>query len=661
MSTSSQKTQKAFNFPLPIDPLRLLYGVRQRWLWFLILPALLGGAGFFVGSQKTDNRYSVSLQLIKSEVPAGVQTSESGQAFKPRDLSDDTLLSTTYSTEVLARTAARLEPQRSPGAVKAMVQIEKQRNTSLFYLTAHSRLTAEDAVQTVTVWAEEIVRFTNNLQKEEARQMAAFISEQLESIERQLARVNQQILDFARKNNFVDVDKQTETALVTLENTRAQLANVRIDLETKGLQIQRYREELRAQSPLEADLKKKREELTFLRGRYTDENPLVKEKLYEIEYIQTQLAETAKVEVEDLKDFTGSDLGNNLYLEILSLENEKTQLNKLLTSLEQRLKEQQKDVADLPEKALRLSELKSRRNLLIDAQALLESRRKEASFYETKAPGYWRIFQQPTLQEVAHSSQNVKALLLGFIGFACGGAVALLAALFWEALQSGLRTPLEAAIATCALPIFDYATEGAKKPSWFVRHLFREEEHAVNERALRSFWLTHAITKEGVPRKEFLFIPTDVCDEEVVFWKALFDLILEEGRGVRLMSITSGSADPMAVLSTHEAVQSYHTNLVEWPEEDENLVFIRMAKVPTIDEVVPLKKLESYYLLNSPSIARRSDTRHRSELMRQLLGPAYGLLIIDAEPDHTLPRVLKRVQMLALGWLASRESATEEE
>ena len=130
-----------------------------------------------------------------------------------------------------------------------MVEIAKQRNTSLFYLTAHSRLSAEDAVGTVTVWAEEIVRFTNNLQKEEARQMKVFISEQLGAIEQQLGSVNQQILDFARKNNFVDVDKQTETALSSLEDTRTRLANTRIELETKDAQISRYRQELRAQSP----------------------------------------------------------------------------------------------------------------------------------------------------------------------------------------------------------------------------------------------------------------------------------------------------------------------------------------------------------------------------------------------------------------------------
>ncbi|MGB0744350.1 MAG: GumC family protein [Opitutales bacterium] len=639
----------------------MLYGVRQKWLWFLVLPFLFGATGWFVGGLKTENRYSVSLQLIKSEVPTTVQTSESGQAFKPRELSDDTLLSTTYSTEVLNRTANRLEPKRSAGEVKSMVEIAKQRNTSLFYLTAHSRLSAEDAVHTVSIWAEEVIRFTNNLQKEEARQMEAFISEQLDSIEKQLGQVNQQILDFAKKNNFVDVDKQTESTLMTLEKTRTQLSNTRIELETKDVQIQRYRQELRAQSPFEADLKKKREELTFLRGRYTDENPLVKEKLYEIEYITKQLEATADAPLEDLKDFTGSDLGNNLYLEIIALQNERTQLEKMLQSLEQRVKSQEALVADLPEKALRLSELKSRRDLLVDAQALLDSRRKEASFYETKAPGYWQIFQMPTLDEVAHSSQNVKALLLCFMGCAAGFVVAFLAALFWEAFQPGLRTPLEAAIATSALPIFNFVTHEAQKPSWCVRHLFPKAETAANDRAIRNFWLTHAISGDGLQRKRFLFVPTEVIAEEQVFWNSLFDLIDSEEGEVVFLSISSGASDLMEPLRDHPAVKFYGTSLKQIPDEGEEIVFVRMDKTPAVDDVGRLKKCEAYYLMNSPSIAERTETRHKSGIMRQLLGPADGLLIIDGEADKTLPRVLKWIEMPILNRMTMRIPKTEEE
>ena len=654
MTGPQRASPRTFDFPLPFDPLRLLYGVRQRWLWFLILPLLLGSLGLFLGGLKTEDRYSVSLQLIKSEVPATLQTSKEGQAFQPRELSDDTLLSTTYSTEVLRRTAERLEPKRSAGEIKSMVEIAKQRNTSLFYLTAHSRISAEDAVSVVSAWADEVIRFTDNLQREEARQMKAFIAEQMEGIEVQLAEMNEQILEFATENNFVDVDKQTESALSVLENTRAEMANARIELETKSVQIERYREELRAQSPLEADLKKKREELTSLRGRYTDKNPLVKEKLYEIEHIESTLEESATKGREDLKEFTGSDLGNNLYLEILALENERSQLRNLVRDLEARLEEQRAEVAGLPAKALRLSELKSRRAQLIDAQALLENRWKEASFYETKAPGYWRVFQEPSVDEVSHSSQNVKAFFLGFAGFSGGLVIALVAALFWEMLQPGLRTPLEAAIACSTLPIFDFVTETDARRSRLSKLCFRNDETSTNDRSLRAFWLSHAIGSGGRERKRFLFIPTSCHENEEMFWQALLNVVAADGKKVDFIDLVAEGEIPMDGLEAHPVVRQYGQVVGDTPMDADCFLFLRLAKTPSVNEARELASMEAYYLMNSPSIADREETRHRSEVLRNLLGPAHGLLLIDYPSINTLPRFIKWLELSILNRRAAR-------
>lgn len=659
MSQLSRTTPAAFRFPIPIDPLRLLYGIRQRWLLFIILPVVLGVIGWIVGSTQAEDRYSVSLQLIKSEVANTVQTSESGQAFKPRELSDDTLLSTTYSTEVLSRAAARFSPPRSPGEIKSMVEIAKQRNTSLFYLTAHSRHSAEDAIDTVTIWADEIIRFTNNLQREEARQMASFISEQLDTIESQLELVNREILEFAKVNHFIDVDHQTEASLSALEDLRSRLANSKMMLETKDVQIARYRQELREQSPLEADLKKKREELTYLRGRYTDENPMVKEKLYEIEYINKQLEAIGDSNMEDLKDFTGSDLGNNLYLEIIALQNEKTAQEKMIGDLERRLAEREAEVADLPEKALRLSALRGQRDLLIKAQSLLDSRRQEASFYETKAPGYWRVFQTPTVSEVVSSSQNVKALLLGFVGASGGLALALLAALIWELIQPGLRTPLEAAIATSTLPIFNYVTKDVDRASWWTRHLFPKPETALNERAIKAFWLTHALSNEGIERKHFLFAHTEVGEGESVFWKALLDLVHADGKRVIFYNIDASAESAVDELQEHPAIQQWTDTLTDVSFDSDCLTFVRLEHSPGVQDIRYLREMDAYYLLNSPSIATRDNTGHKSELLRKLLGGANGMLILDGAAGRTLPRIIKWIELMALNAWSNRLAESE--
>ena len=150
-------------------------------------------------------------------------------------------------------------------------------------------------------------------------------------------------------------------------------------------------------------------------------------------------------------------------------------------------------------------------------------------------------------------------------------------------------------------------------------------------------------------------------DEETVFWQALFDLIGAEGKQLTFISVSEPGTDIMTDFEKHPAVTDYRTSLEEIPPDENKLIFVRMARIPTSEEVLYLKRLEVYYLLNSPSVAERSTTQYKSEIMRKLLGPASGLLIIDHEAVHTLPRIMKWVELLLLNILFSKKSKSDVE
>jgi capsular polysaccharide biosynthesis protein len=648
---SSKRTPRGFKFILRIDPLRFIHGVREHWIWFLVLPIALGALGWIVGSVKVEDRYSVSLQLIRTGSNTTIQTTEMGQAFRPRDLSDDTLLSTTYSNEVLQRTAARVGPNRNAGHIFQMIEIAKQRNTSLFYLTAHSRVGPQDAVDVVTVWAEEIIRFTNNLQKEEAAQMEEFISEQLRSMDLQLNQVNQEILIFAKEENFVDSYTQTQASVQAYERMRVELAEVVVSLRVKEAQITRYKQELRDQNPLATDLKVKKEELSRLRGRYTDLNPLVQEKKYEIDSIEAQIEKVRnEVQSDDLKDYTGSYLGNNLYLEILDLQSEQETLQGRVDSLKVRIVEQAEEVSGMPEKSLRLNEMQGRRDLLVTAMTLLDSRRKEAAFYQTKAPGYWRIFQKPSVGDVTLTSQSLKAVALGFAGVAVGLSVAFVAAFIWELMQSGLRTPVEAAIATSTMPIMNYALSDPEVASKAYKTIYKNSEMGKNERAIRAFWLTQSIGAAGLGRrKRYLFANTEIRPEEENFWVQLLDVIEMEAHSVTFCNLDYKEGLTLDRVKAHTAVNDYYENISEFSEGYENeTIIIRLNRMPSSLEVEFLRSIDALFLLNSPSIAERESTRATSELLCQLLGQPDGLLLLDSTHGKFLYRFINALEMTVL-------------
>lgn len=640
------KDSYKFQFPLPFDPLRVVYGIREKWLWFIILPGILGLAGYWVGGRMAEDRYSVSLQMIRHESTPTVQAGAEGPGFVPRQLSDDTLLSTTYANRVLERAGARLQPPMSAGEVKGMVEINKQRNTALFYLTAHSRQSAEHAVAVVSAWADEVIAFTNELQKEEARLMKAFLGEQIAAVRGQLTEVEAQILAFAQQHRFVDVTTQTEAVMGSLENLRMLKRTTEMELAAKAVQIRRYREELRAQSPLAADLKAKRAELSALRGRYTDNNPLVQEKLYEIAYIEEQIVEAEKGPVDDLKRFTGNPLGDNLFLEILALENERVLLESQLAGYATALEESEANFDSLPSKSLQLSALQGQRAQLTAALGQLETRRKEAAFYESKAPGYWRVFQRAEAGQARYSSQNAKALLLGIGGGLLGGLFSLLAAVVWEYRQPGLRSVLDAAIVTKTRPVLRYhlAVAGA---SWWSRKLFRTAPVGENAANVAGFWLARRAAGVLAPGRGLVFMVLEGGGQEAQFWQELLDTIADEGGKVELRDLVKGQ--PLEQLAGHPAVANWSTQTGEaQPVAAGHLLIVRGDPLAKSAEVEWLRGLGTYHLFIAPEQADRAAVGRSARLLRQIFGSAIGLVILDSGHTRTLHRFIGWVESLLI-------------
>lgn len=652
---------RPFRIPLPVDPCRIILGMRERWFWLILLPLLLGGTGLITGLVKTEDRYSVSLQLLRAEVPAAIQASQEGTAFKPRQLSDETLLAVTYASEVMSAVGDSLDPPRSGNAVKSMVEINKQRGTDFFYITAHSRFGAEDAIATVNSWAREIVAFTRELQRREARDMYAFLGAQVDESTRQLESVNEKILTFSQESEFYDAEKQTESYLASLENLQMRQAEARIELQSKAIQIERYREELRNQSPLFEELRRKQKELTFLQGRYTNDNPLVKEKLHEIAFLQERLEQLKAGEVEDLKEFTGSDLGNNLYLEILALENERTQLQSVVETYQQLIAEKRSQVASLPQKQMSLRELNDQRQQLLTALSLMDARRKEAEFFINNPPGYWKIFQTPDLRDVSVRSQPIKALLLAFAAAGAGLLLALTLAIVWELRQPGLRTPLQAAIATHTRPVL-LVENGTSAGTSLLDRWRGGQPEPVNDPAagVLHFWLTE-MAKPEPPYATSLFVAVDPVPQVSELMKLLATVAGDDDAPLLLVPMTQAAVafiPPMETYSGQTRGSFLCEDLLGEGEQAERLIdqlagrahVILLATEPlrTRDFKV-LKKVDRVYLIASPGVTKVQQARLRADVILTVRGPLDGLILVGPVLRRTLQRLLFRIQMQYFG------------
>ncbi|MEI8339947.1 MAG: hypothetical protein WCH43_00225 [Verrucomicrobiota bacterium] len=100
---------------LPVDPWRLIGGVWKRRR--LVLIGLFAGMllGLCFGLLRSKTRYQVSVQLIKRDLPSAFRVGETGEAFRPRQLSAGTLVGAAGADNVLERVAEKSSPKVSAG------------------------------------------------------------------------------------------------------------------------------------------------------------------------------------------------------------------------------------------------------------------------------------------------------------------------------------------------------------------------------------------------------------------------------------------------------------------------------------------------------------------------------------------------------------------
>lgn len=396
-----------------------------RWPFLLLGTAAGAALGAAAGIALHKPLFSISVSLLRRPIPSTVQTGEVGQAYRPSELNDATLLATLLAKQPLDRAVSRADNGLTPDNASSRVEASQLSGTDIFYVTYHSPLSAEDAVSFAGIWVDEINRYTQDLQRAEARATRQILQAEVGELDSKLANLDREILEFSQNNQFLGTDTQVAAILGQAGQVRVELANARVELTAKDAQIEKLTEELRKQSPLDTQLKIAREDLAQLRSTYTDRNPLVQAKLQSIAFIENQLATIESGAPPPLEFFTGSDIGNQLFLEILAYRNERLAIAGKVEAFAELEAELTARIASLPAIVSRFDGLNKRRAALIESRTLLGNRLEEAKIFASSAPGYWQDFQPADPRDVTAASPLKKPILLGAAGSILGTGTTL--------------------------------------------------------------------------------------------------------------------------------------------------------------------------------------------------------------------------------------------
>jgi uncharacterized protein involved in exopolysaccharide biosynthesis len=609
---SAPIASRRFRYPLPIDPIRLFAGVLTRWRWILIGMLIMGTLGAIVGMRMTSQTFALSSSLIKRRVPQTVQASETGQAFRPVDLNDATLLATLLAGEPHDMAAKRADNGLDSGALKRLTGASQLEGTDIFYITYHSPISPDDAIKFSEIWAQEINAYTKRLQQTEARDVRAILEKEVASMERKIEATNREILDFSRAKDFFGGEAQVTAVLGKLFQIELELEEARTSSIAKKQQLETIAEQIRHQSPIELQIKIANEELANLRSTYTDENPLVQAKIQSIEYLDTQIKKLKEDEKAELDAYTGTPLGNQLYLTIVGLRNELIETDSRIVSLDKMRQSTAAKLADFPAIISGYNALQKKRDADIEGLSLMSNRLKEAEIFASGAPGYWQIFQAPDSRSIIPSSLIKKPAILGLFGAIGGAGIAVLLTLFLTQ-RTSRRSILECCSATKA-PLICHLPTALEKDA---------------RAATTHFWFTYLAPRLDHPYTIlFWTVALDPIDERR-FWTMLAEVAEHDtGKALEVLDLTPDSLwlddSPVASLSWQTYLNSFSGENVP--------VLVRASSLPQRDARAMFSEVDHWISVvfgQKESLRRAVDSQ---QMIDAYLSPCDGTIAWTERP-----------------------------
>lgn len=489
------RAEEKSSFSLPntvyfgFDLLRLPGGLLRRW-W---LPLPLGAVGLALGLLAGTSIFEVYTTVtarLMSRNPDTFATSRT--SYTPPRIQEATLLQSLGSPEVARRVVKRLSWPVSVAELMEMVYVQDVRRTDFVNITVHGRLSPTRAVELASVWAEEAVAFTSSLQSEESGNLRVHLEEQLRIKDRELVALNQQTTRLREEAGVIDAAREIDEYLRALQGFNVEFESNRVELEALEFQLQSLRSEIRKHSPLFEELKTAEARLAELAEYYTEQNPIYLDALDRVTVLRRQAEREASADDIDFAQFTGTFVGNAIYLQILDVQNRLNSLNlrqeKVITMREAA----RERLAHLPEIALQAGRLLESVQMLQAARDALAGRLQEVIGFEEMAPGYYRIFRLPTREEAYVGTRKKKVVFLGMVGGLAFFGAGLFGGAVMEFADQRLRTKREAAdifSTSCIAYVSPSRQKSAREDANLTIGLWADMIRPLAKKRLRAFWI----------------------------------------------------------------------------------------------------------------------------------------------------------------------------
>ncbi len=631
-----KQKSSGFSFPLPFDPFRLLLAALENAIWVILAAALFGGLAAAFGWYQLGSTYKAPVILLKESAPDNWQDNPSGP-YSPRPLGAEALKIVAYSDEVFGRAGAALTPPAGATEMRAKVFFEEVTGQDLFEARGFSKSSAEEALANGRAYADAIIAVVTERRREEAASAAALYGMHLEQKREAAAGVSKKLLEASSEGGVFDTEGQTSNRLTELTALRAKRQEAAGAVENARAAVSAYLGQSWI-APLRAELER-------LKRTAGPASAAVAAREAELADVEDALAALTAVDGGATVRAMAAKLPAVVYRELLRLREELKAEQVKLDAADALIAEAEEKLKELPDQVLTVSDLQANLKEKLASSIVIETRMKEAEFYAETPPLPVQLLQEPTIADVDHRSALSKSLLLGAAGTVLGALLALGAVLLFEPFRRTVRTPLQAAIATSAVPKLNYP----------------RASRARGKAELRDFWL-RSVGRFLPDERRFLFPVLGDAKGEEAFWEDLFG-VLDGGHyqvvfmdfGDRPIKAPSGAA--ASALPDYEAGRRQPVSAIdpsrfsaeqigkicaELPER--HILLVRWAREPDTALVELCGHIDRCYFITSGRDAKTAEVEYQSGIYRDLLGEAEGVVLAERRRPGRARRVVAALE-----------------
>ncbi|MCB1734800.1 MAG: hypothetical protein H6981_07755 [Gammaproteobacteria bacterium] len=433
-----------------LDIQRLLKGIWSRRKLVTLIAGTITVLFLVMAMTLVEKKWLANVTMIKRSSQDEFQIGKFGKPFKPQTYNLQTLLDTLLLPSVLQETVRRSGIDLQPRKLVKYIEAQVGKESTIFQIKVtwkDPNVAAEIANNLVDIF----IARNREIRRADAEETLLYYSNQLQSAQQTARQTNAELQSFQEEYQISDLETEITVLVGQLTNLETEQKALQAEVEATRKDLTRLEAAIETEpemivqssyyvNPLQKNLSDLEWELEQARGRYTDENPKVKD-------LKTRIA-TIKGLIEKGGD-SGSPsntYANNPVRQELTVKRYQTtsdykQREARLGALDKLVKEMRDKLNMLTAKKQENNQLKAKVDSIELLADNLRNRVEEARVLMLRNESDFDIIERARPPDEAEPSGRKTLAILGVI---LGGGLGLMIALLQEFLDKRVRTRREA-------------------------------------------------------------------------------------------------------------------------------------------------------------------------------------------------------------------------